>query len=70
MITNFQINNTNIGIQVQQSNNFIMTKYTKHHNVNTISEALSILDYYQDSAKLIAGGIDVLRLIKNRVKTR
>jgi len=38
-----------------------------YHNAKTVDEAVSLLDEYGDEAKLIAGGIDLIGLMKNKV---
>lgn len=37
-----------------------MSMWTKYHTVQSIQEALSLLDVYQDRARIIAGGTDLL----------
>ena len=38
-----------------------------HYSPKTMEEALSLLDNYREEAKIIAGGIDLLGLMKNKV---
>lgn len=42
-------------------------KHVSHFNVKTIEEAVSLLKRYQGDAKLIAGGVDVVSLLKYRM---
>ena len=41
--------------------------HPEYHNARTIGEAVSLLDTYGEGAKIIAGGIDLIGLMKNRV---
>ena len=41
--------------------------HPEYHQAATVEEALSILEKYGDEAKIFAGGIDVMGLIKARV---
>ena len=34
--------------------------WTQYHNVSSISEVFQLLDEYQDRARIIAGGTDIL----------
>jgi xanthine dehydrogenase YagS FAD-binding subunit len=43
-------------------------RHVEHFNARTIDEALSLLNLYREEAKIIAGGIDVITLMKSRVK--
>ena len=42
-------------------------RHFKHFNARTIDEALSWLSQYREEAKIIAGGVDLLGLMKNKV---
>ena len=46
---------------------WVEPKRTEHFNARTIEEAVSLLNKYKDEAKIIAGGTDLIRLMKNRV---
>ena len=39
----------------------------KHFSAKTVDEAVSLLGKYREEAKIIAGGVDVIGLLKNRV---
>ena len=41
--------------------------HPEYHNARTVDEAVSLLDEHKEEAKIIAGGIDLLGLMKNRV---
>ena len=41
--------------------------HPEYHNAKTIDEAVSLLDRYGEGAKIIAGGIDLIGLMKNKV---
>jgi len=42
-------------------------KYFEHFNARTTEQAMSLLDEYMGKAKVIAGGIDIIRLMRKRV---
>lgn len=42
-------------------------RHLKHLNARTIDEALSWLSQYREEAKIIAGGVDLISLMKNKV---
>lgn len=44
-------------------------KYIEHFNATTIDDAVFLLSQYMEEAKIIAGGIDLVGLMKNKVKT-
>ena len=46
---------------------WIEPKRLEHFNARTIDEAISLLDEYREKAKIIAGGTDLIRLMKSRV---
>ena len=41
----------------------------KHFNAKTIGEAISLLSEFKEKARTIAGGVDLVNLVKNRVVT-
>jgi len=41
--------------------------HPEYHDARTINEAVSLLDRYGEGSKIIAGGIDLVGLIKNKV---
>lgn len=41
--------------------------HPEYHDARTINEAVSLLDRYGEEAKIIAGGIDLVGLMKNKV---
>lgn len=41
--------------------------HPEYYNAKTVDEAVSILDEYRGEAKIIAGGIDLIGLMKNKV---
>jgi len=43
--------------------------YVEHFDAKTIDEALSLLNKYKAKAKIIAGGTDLIPLMKDRVIT-
>jgi len=42
-------------------------KYVEHYNAKTIEEAVSLLDWYKEEANVIAGGVDLISLMKKKV---
>lgn len=42
-------------------------KYVEHYNARTVDEAVRLLDRDIEEAKIIAGGVDLLGLMKNKV---
>jgi xanthine dehydrogenase YagS FAD-binding subunit len=42
-------------------------KHWKHFNTKTIEEAVSLLSNYMEEARIVAGGTDLVRLMKNKV---
>jgi xanthine dehydrogenase YagS FAD-binding subunit len=46
---------------------WIRPKYFEHFNAKTIEQAVSLLDYYSGEAKIMAGGVDLIRLMKSKV---
>ena len=44
-------------------------KYLQHFNARTIDDAVFLLSQYMEEAKIIAGGVDLVGLMKNKVKT-
>lgn len=48
------------------SNYWVEPKHLEYFNAKTIDEAVSLLDEYKE-AKIIAGGVDLVRLMKNEV---
>ena len=46
---------------------WVEPKHPKHFNARTIYEAISLLNEYKEEAKIIAGGTDLIRLMKSRV---
>jgi xanthine dehydrogenase YagS FAD-binding subunit len=45
----------------------VEAKHFEHLSVKTVDEAISLLDKYKAEAMIIAGGTDLVRLMKNRV---
>lgn len=43
-------------------------KYLEHANARTVDEAVSLLSQYMGEAMIIAGGVDLVGLMKNKVK--
>ncbi len=43
------------------------SKHPEHFNARTVDEAISLLNEYKDEASIIAGGTDLLCLMKNKV---
>ncbi len=41
--------------------------HSEYYNARTVNEAVSLLDEYKEEAKIIAGGIDLIGLMKNKV---
>ncbi len=41
--------------------------HPEYYNAKTIDEAVSLLDEYRETAKILAGGIDLIGLMKNKV---
>jgi len=41
--------------------------HPEYYNAKTVNEAVSLLDKYREEAKIIAGGIDLIGLMKNKV---
>ncbi len=41
--------------------------HSEYYNARTVNEAVSLLDEYKEEAKIIAGGIDLMGLMKNKV---
>jgi xanthine dehydrogenase YagS FAD-binding subunit len=44
-------------------------KYIEHFNAKTIDEAVFLLSWDMEEAKIIAGGVDLVGLMKNKVRT-
>lgn len=44
-------------------------KYLQHFNARTIDDAVFLLSQYMEEAKIIAGGVDLVGLMKNKVRT-
>jgi len=42
-------------------------KYVQHFDARTIDNAVSLLSQYREEAKIIAGGVDLISLMKNKV---
>lgn len=51
------------------SKHWIERKYIDHFNARTIDDAMSLLSRYREEAKIIAGGVDLVSLMKNKVRT-
>ena len=46
---------------------WVELKHLEHFNARTIDEVISLLNEYKEEAKIIAGGTDLIRLMKSRV---
>ena len=46
---------------------WVESKYVEHHDAVTIDEAVSLLNRYMEEAKVIAGGVDLVSLMKSKV---
>ncbi|MFC1945516.1 FAD binding domain-containing protein, partial [Chloroflexota bacterium] len=44
-------------------------KYLDHFNARTVNNAVFLLGQYMEEAKIIAGGVDLVSLVKNKVRT-
>lgn len=44
-------------------------KYIEHFTAKTIDDAVFLLSQYMEEAKIIAGGVDLVSLMKNKVRT-
>ena len=44
-------------------------KYLDHFNARTIDDAVFLLNRYREEAKIIAGGVDLVGLLKNKLRT-
>lgn len=51
------------------SRHWIERKYVEHFNARTIDDVVSLLSRYREEAKIIAGGVDLVSLMKNNVRT-
>lgn len=46
---------------------WVKRKHVEHFNARTVEDAISLLHEYKEGAKIIAGGVDLISLMKNRV---
>lgn len=46
---------------------WVEPRHLEHFNARTINEVISLLDKYKEEAKIIAGGTDLIRLMKSKV---
>ncbi len=51
----------------QVHNRYVESKHIDHFDVSSIDEALVLLDENQHAVKVIAGGIDLVRLMKSKI---
>ncbi len=48
---------------------WVEPKHLEHFNARTIDEVISLLNEYKEEARIIAGGVDLVSLMKNKVVT-